>query len=60
MKPTEFLLYSDHYNTPSGEIVEALQRDVVIRGESIDYEILSYYYDENIRRMVLDIQPKKD
>ena len=59
MKPRDFMKFDGNSspNTPVYKIAEAMQKDIVIRGESIDYIILSYYYDVDICRMVLDIQP---
>jgi hypothetical protein len=57
--PLAFLTNSvEQYNQPAGELMEALKKPLVIRSVDKEWTILSYYYDSNVGRMVLDIQPK--
>jgi len=59
MKPIDFVLFDGDSspNDPIYKIYEALQKDIVIRGGSNDFIILSYYFDEDENVMVLDIEP---
>jgi hypothetical protein len=62
MIPIEFITNAadNDYNTAAGKLHEALTlRPVIIRGESCEYQILSYYYDREALCMVLDIEEKK-
>lgn len=60
MTPLQFITEAGgQYNDPVGDVLAALQKPVVIHSESKDWEILSYYYDEAQRQMVMDIAPKE-
>lgn len=56
MRPIDFVTQlGDDYNAPVGAVVEALEQPIIIRGFAREYEVLSYYFDEDSGRMVLDI-----
>ena len=58
MKPIEFVMYNGapSPNTPIYQIMEAMEKDVLIVSEDEEYEIVSYYMDGE--RMVLEIAQK--
>ena len=59
MKPIEFSQpeANDFYNTPYGELREALERPIKIHSSLNTWEVLSYYYADG--HMHLDIQKRK-
>ena len=60
MKPIEFITDIGQYNSPFGEEMEARTlRDIKIRDTFQEYRVLSYYYNEDARCMVLDIEEIK-
>jgi hypothetical protein len=61
MTPVDFVLFDGDSspNTPVRDIYEAMKWPLVIQGEFGDFQILSYYYSEELERMVLDIEPKQ-
>jgi hypothetical protein len=62
MKPIEFITESvTHYNTPAGDIAEALSVPIQIYSSPTrQWEILFYYYNSVKKCMVLDIQPLRN
>jgi len=61
MKPFEFVLFDGDSSpdTPILEINEAMHKELVIRSDEDEWEVLSYYYDDDATRMVIDIQKRK-
>lgn len=60
MKPIEFITTAaaNDYNTPAGEIEAAIKKaSFRIHSANASWEVLSYYYDHQLKQMVLDIQP---
>jgi len=61
MKPIDFILdCADHHNDPVGAVIEALQKPMRILGYHGEYVVLSYYFDEEDKCMILDIQDKSE
>lgn len=60
MRPLDFVSkFADaNHNTPAGDIVDALSRRLVIRSATMEWTVLSYYYDTVDKRMVIDIEIK--
>ena len=58
MTPLDFITECDQYNTPAGDWLEALSKQLIIRSSNSEWEILSYYLTEY--GMCLDIQKKKE
>jgi len=60
MKPIEFVTDNGRdYNQPAGEFFEAIQKPLKIySGLGQQMQILSYYYSEEDKCMVLDVEPK--
>lgn len=56
MTPLQFVSdIGGDYNAPAGRIAKALTKTLVIRTSKGEYQVLSYYYDKDIGRMVIDI-----
>lgn len=57
MTPIEFVIYGgdSQPNTPVYQIAEAMQRDCKVIGPKGDMEILSYYFDQDSGRMILEV-----
>lgn len=57
MKPIEFVIYGgdSQPNTPVYQVAEAMQRDCKVIGPKGDMEILSYYFDQDSKSMVLEV-----
>lgn len=60
MTPIDFVVYDGDSdpNLPVHQVAEAMKEPVIIRGNGVEYEILSYYYDQEAMAMVLDIEEK--
>ena len=60
MTPLDFIkdAADNDFNTAAGYIVEALSKPIQIHGAREKFEILSYYYDEKKKCMILDVEPK--
>ena len=61
MTPLDFIttLADDCYNTPAGQIQETQQENIRIFSSSKEWQILSYYYNEEYKCMCLDIEKIK-
>ncbi len=57
MTPVEFVIYGgdSQPNTPVYRIAEAMQSDCKVVGPKGEMEILSYYFDQDSGRMVLEV-----
>ena len=57
MKPIEFVVHDGDSapNTPVMLIAEAMHNDVVIICNGSDTVVRSYFYDETLKRMVLEL-----
>lgn len=62
MKPIDFVVYEgdSEPNTPVYEIAEAMMQDIKITGGDVDFVVHGYYYDEEEKRMVLEITEDVD
>lgn len=59
MTPLEFITDADSdYNSPAGDVMAAIRKPLIIRSENSEWEVLSYYFDEKQKKMVLDIEEK--
>ena len=58
MKPIDFVVYEGDSapNTPVYEIANAMKKDIKIIGMDVSLAIRGYYYDEEEKRMVLEIE----
>jgi hypothetical protein len=57
MTPVEFVIYGgdSQPNTPVYRIAEAMQSDCKVVGPKGEMEILSYYFDQDSGRMILEV-----
>lgn len=62
MKPIDFVVYEgdSEPNTPVYEIAEAMMQDIIVHGPTGEFVVYGYYYDEEEKRMVLEIKKKVD
>lgn len=62
MKPIDFVVYEGDSapNTPVYEIAEAMMQDIIVHGPTGEFVVYGYYYDEEEKRMVLEIKKKVD
>ena len=61
MTPMEFINF-DGDSSPDTDILDihkAMNTDIEILAFDGDYTILSYYFDENSKKMILDIKKKE-
>jgi hypothetical protein len=59
MTPLEFITRAgEDYNQPVGEVMEALSEEILILSANKRWVVLSYYHDEDRKRMVLDIEER--
>ena len=59
MRPVDFVTdFSSHYNLEVGKVSKALEKPMKIFTSDGEMEILSYYYSEEDKCMILDIQEK--
>jgi hypothetical protein len=60
VKPIDFVTdIAGGYNDPVGKVAPALTKNIRIFAVDGEYEVLSYYFDEDSKRMMLDIQRKE-
>lgn len=61
MKPIDFVVFDGDSspNTPVLYIAEAMVENIKVVGEDGEYEVLSYYYNREEWRMVLEIGKKE-
>lgn len=60
MTPIDFLVFDGDStpNAPAWKVADAMKRAIVIRSNGKKYVVLSYYLDDDVGRMVLDIEEK--
>ena len=61
MTPLDFVNYNgdSNYNAPVGAVNEAMNMPLVIRSVNKEWKVLSYWYDDEAKRMVIDIEKIK-
>jgi len=60
MRPLDFILYhgDSEPNTPIYKITEAMERDIAIFTSDGEFEVVGYFYDSELGRMILELDPK--
>lgn len=58
MNPLDFVNYDggSNYNAPVGAVNEAMNKPLIIRSVNHEWKVLSYWFDDETNRMVIDIQ----
>jgi hypothetical protein len=61
MRPLDFILYhgDSEPNTAIHKIAEAMEIDIAIFTSDGELEIVSYYYDSESGRMILELDQKR-